>query len=96
MAGIEAAHMTGHGGHAGLFRDRHELFCILEIIRNRNLDQDRLSRAHDLFALSAMHLSRRRKDHGVGTLNAFSEIVPPMGDSVFFGDCFRALRIAAD
>ena len=74
VAGIEAAHMAGHGDDAGLLGDLRQRLGILDIVGDRNLDQHGLAGAHHLLALAEVHLRRRGEDHGVGALDAFAEI----------------------
>ena len=96
MAGIEAAHVTAHGNHAGFLRDLHQRFGILDAVGDGNFDQHMLAGAHHLLALTKVHLGRGGEDHCVGALDALREIAGMVRNAVLLGDFRRGVLIAAD
>src|SRR6516165_4748219 len=96
VAGIEAPHMTAHGGDAGLLGDFHQSFGVFDAVGNWNLDQHMFAGAHDLLALAEMHLGRRGEDHRVGALDPFGQFAGVMRSAVFLGDLGGRVLVAAD
>ena len=98
MARIEAPRVADHAGEPGRLLLREHRFGVGEVIGERNLDLDMLTRVHALDRLRSVHLRGGAEDHRVdaGLVKRLGEVGAGMRDAVLRRDCLRRLQPPPD
>jgi hypothetical protein len=97
VAGVEAAHVAGHGDHAGLLLEADQPLGVGRRVGDGDLDQHVFPRAHALLGLFGVDLGRAGDDDGLeaGLLQGLAEVGRPVRDVPLLGELLRAGRPAA-